>query len=58
MREKSTEEREREGGREGWGGWKEGRGRVGLVHLGLSCFYLYLFLDSIKPVWFGPVQSV
>ena len=50
-------------GREGWGGRerkrkREAAGKVGLRYLGLECFLLYLFLDSIKPVRFGPVQSV
>jgi hypothetical protein len=33
-------------------------GKVGLGYLGLGGFLLYFFLDSIKPVWFGPVQYV
>jgi hypothetical protein len=33
-------------------------GKVGLGYLGLGSFLLYFFLDSIKPVRFGPVQLV
>ena len=55
------------GGRGGAVGKEEGEGergkgrrvgKVGSWFLGLGCFFLYIFLDSIKPVWFGPVQSV
>jgi len=51
------------GGKEG-GGWKErkGKGRgarkVGLGYLGLEFSFYTPLLDSIKPVRFGPVQSV
>ena len=56
-------------GRDGWGGWKgkgKGKGKRerlekwggGIYYLGLGCFLLYIFFNLIKPVRFGPVQSV
>jgi len=61
MREKGTEEREQEGGRCRVAGKGE-RGRRGAAgggggEVGLGSLYTF-FLDSIKSVWFGPVQSV
>jgi hypothetical protein len=49
--ESEKREREREGG-----GWKC-RVMLGYLLFRFS-FLLYFFLDSIKPVQFGPVQSV